>query len=122
MDIGTVGVYGMAIKLADPLASLNQRLSRQILFPTFSSAFRDGRTISIRVVLSLRGVMDLLHLPALGVVHDGRQRDREASAWSDGFWEAGWILQILCVRTAMRCLFNPLSACCLAIDATRASR
>ncbi len=29
------------------------------------------------------------------------------------------MFEVLCLRSAMKCLFNPLSACCLAIDATR---
>ena len=33
------------------------------------------------------------------------------------FWDAGWMFQILCIRTAMKCIFNPLSVCCTAIDA-----
>jgi O-antigen/teichoic acid export membrane protein len=118
MDIGTVGVYGTALNLAEPVAALNERLSRQILFPTFSSAFRERPHDLGRVFYRMRAVMDLVHLPALGVVMVAGSGIVKLLL-GQGFWGAGWILQILCVRTAMRCLFNPLSACCLAIDATR---
>jgi O-antigen/teichoic acid export membrane protein len=118
MDIGTVGVYGTALNLSEPVAALNERLSRQILFPTFSSAFRERPHDLGRVFYRMRAVMDLVHLPALGVVMVAGSGIVKLLL-GQGFWGAGWILQILCVRTAMKCLFNPLSACCLAIDATR---
>jgi O-antigen/teichoic acid export membrane protein len=117
--IGQLGVYGLAIKLADPLASLNQRLSRQVLFPAYSSAFRKTTSDLVRAFYRMRAVMELLHLPALGffmTAGSGIVKLLLASS----FWDAGWMFQILCVRSAMKCLFNPLSACCLAIDATRA--
>ncbi len=118
MDIGTVGVYGTALNLAEPVASLNERLSRQILFPTFSSTFRERPDDLSRVFYRMRAVMDLVHLPVLGVAMMAGSGIVKLLL-GEGFWGAGWILQILCVRTAMRCLFNPLSSCCLAIDATR---
>jgi O-antigen/teichoic acid export membrane protein len=118
MSIGTVGVYGTAINLAEPVASLNERLSRQILFPMFSSTFREKPQDLSRVFYRMRLVMDAVHLPALGVVMVAGSGIVKLLL-GQGFWGAGWILQILCVRTAMRCLFNPLSNCCVAIDETR---
>jgi O-antigen/teichoic acid export membrane protein len=119
ISIGQVGVYGLAIKLADPLVSLNQRLSRQVLFPAYSSAFRTAKSDLIRSFYRLRGVMELLHMPALGFCMTAGTGIVKLLL-SDKFWEAGWIFQILCIRSAMKCLFNPLAACCIAIDATRA--
>jgi O-antigen/teichoic acid export membrane protein len=67
----------------------------------------------------MRAVMELLHLPALGFCMTGGTAIVRILL-SEKFWDAGWMFEILCVRSAMKCLFNPLSACCLAIDATRA--
>jgi O-antigen/teichoic acid export membrane protein len=67
----------------------------------------------------MRAVMELLHLPALGFFMTAGSAVVKLLLASS-FWDAGWMFQILCVRSAMKCLFNPLSACCLAIDATRA--
>jgi O-antigen/teichoic acid export membrane protein len=117
--IGEVGVYGLAIKLADPLATLNQRLSRQVLFPAYSSAFRSTTNDLVRSFYRLRTLMDLLHLPALGFCMTAGSGIVKILL-SSQFWGAGWIFEILCIRSAMKCLFNPLSACCLAIDKTRA--
>jgi O-antigen/teichoic acid export membrane protein len=119
VPIGQIGVYGLAIKLADPLVSLNQRLSRQVLFPTYSSAFRSATGNLIRSFYRMRAVMELLHMPALGFCMTGGAAIVKLLLAAN-FWEAGWMFQVLCVRSAMKCLFNPLSACCLAIDATRA--
>jgi O-antigen/teichoic acid export membrane protein len=119
ISIGQIGVYGLAIKLADPLASLNQRLSRQVLFPAYSSAFRSAKSDLIRSFYRLRALLDLLHLPALGFCMTAGTGIVKVLL-SSRFWEAGWIFEILCIRSAMKCLFNPLSACCLAIDQTRA--
>jgi O-antigen/teichoic acid export membrane protein len=117
--IGQVGVYGLAIKLADPIATLNQRLSRQVLFPAYSSAFRRTTSDLVGSFYKMRAVMELLHLPALGFFMTAGSGVVKLLL-APGFWDAGWMFQILSVRSAMKCLFNPLSACCLAIDATRA--
>jgi O-antigen/teichoic acid export membrane protein len=119
VPIGQIGVYGLAIKLADPLVSLNQRLSRQVLFPAYSSAFRSVSGNLVRSFYRMRAVMELLHMPALGFCMTGGTAIVKLLL-SSNFWEAGWMFEVLCVRSAMKCLFNPLSACCLAIDATRA--
>jgi O-antigen/teichoic acid export membrane protein len=118
VDIGTVGVYGTASNLSDLVGNLDERLSRQIMFPAFSSAFRERPHDLRRVFYKMRAVMEALHLFPLGiamVAGSGLVR----LVLGRGFWGAGWILQVLCLRTAMRCVFNHLSACCLAIDATR---
>jgi O-antigen/teichoic acid export membrane protein len=119
VPIGQIGVYGLAIKLADPLVSLNQRLSRQVLFPTYSAAFRNVSGNLVRSFYRMRAVMELLHMPALGFCMTAGTAIVKVLLASN-FWEAGWMFQILCLRSVMKCLFNPLSACCLAIDATRA--
>jgi O-antigen/teichoic acid export membrane protein len=118
VPIGQIGVYGLAIKLADPLVSLNQRLSRQVLFPTYSSAFRGASGNLVRSFYRMRAVMELLHMPALGFCMTAGTAIVKLLL-APNFWEAGWMFEVLCLRSAMKCLFNPLSACCLAIDATR---
>jgi O-antigen/teichoic acid export membrane protein len=116
--IGEVGAYGIAINLAEPLATLNMRLSRQVLFPTFSATFRDDPKALSRVFYRSRLPIDALHLTASGaLMMAGSGIVKLLLARS--FWDAGWIFQVLCIRTAMKCLFNPLSNCCVAIDATR---
>ena len=94
------------------------RLSRQVLFPAFSKTFRESAPGFEPHLLpqpvchrsgALAGLLGLGMTAGNGFVKfllDHR------------FWEAGWIFQILCIRTAMRCLFNPLSNCCVAIDKT----
>ena len=119
LSIGEFGVYRLATRLADPIAALNQRLSRQVLFPAYSSSFRSVTGSLVRSFYRMRAVMELLHLPALGFCMTGGTAIVRILL-SSKFWDAGWMFEILCVRSAMKCLFNPLSACCLAIDATRA--
>lgn len=118
VGIGQVGVYGVAVNLSQMLATLNMRLSRQVLFPAFSITFRETPAKLSRVFYRTRLAIDLLHLPALGI---GMTAGNGIVKLLLGhrFWDAGWIFQILCIRTAMKCLFNPLSNCCVAIDKTR---
>jgi O-antigen/teichoic acid export membrane protein len=117
VDIGQLGTYGLAVNLAEPLATLNMRLSRQVLFPTFSLAFRESVTKLRQVFYRTRWWMELLHLPALGVAMTAGSAVVRILL-DPRFAEAGWIFQILCIRTAMKCLFHPLSVCCIAINAT----
>jgi O-antigen/teichoic acid export membrane protein len=119
IPIGQVGVYRLATRLAEPIAALNQRLSRQVLFPAYSSSFRSTTGGLVRSFYRMRAVMEFLHLPALGFCMTAGTAIVQILL-SSKFWDAGWMFEILCVRSAMKCLFNPLSACCLAIDATRA--
>ncbi len=118
VTIAQLGIYGVAINLSEPLATLNMRLSRQVLFPTYSRTFRQDPEGLSRAFYRTRFAVDLLHLPALGIAMTaGAGIVRLLLARS--FWDAGWIFEILCIRTAMKCLFNPLSVCCIAIDQTR---
>lgn len=116
--IEQVGVYSAAVNLAEPPATLNMRLSRQVLFPIFSKTFRENPAELSRTFYRMRLATDPLHLVPLGmaivagnaIVH---------MLLGERFWDAGWMVQILCVRTATRCIYNPLSVCCFAIDALR---
>ncbi len=116
VDIGKIGVYGVAINLSEPLATLNMRLSRQVLYPLYSKTFRERPWDLSRVFYRTRLAVDLLHLPALGVAMIAGSGIVKLLL-APGFWDAGWMFQILCIRTAMKCIFHPLSVCCTAIDA-----
>jgi O-antigen/teichoic acid export membrane protein len=120
IDIGKVGVYGLAINLAEPLTTLNMRLSQQVLYPLYAKTFRDRPWDLSRIFYRTRLRIDLLHLPPLGVAMiAGSGIVRLILYKSPAFWEAGWMFQILCIRTAMKCLYNPLSSACTAIEALR---
>jgi O-antigen/teichoic acid export membrane protein len=118
IDIGRIGVYGVAINLADPLATLNMRLSRQVLYPLYAKTFRERPWDLSRMFYRTRLAVDALHLPVLGVcMIAGSGIVKLILHKSPAFWDAGWMFQILSIRTAMKCLFNPLSVCLTAIDA-----
>jgi O-antigen/teichoic acid export membrane protein len=118
VDIGKIGVYGFALNLAEPLATLNMRLSRQVLYPLYSKTFRERPWELSRIFYRTRLAVDALHLPILGMAMVAGSGIVKLILYrSPAFWEAGWMFQILCIRTAMKCLFNPLSVCCTAIDA-----
>jgi O-antigen/teichoic acid export membrane protein len=119
INIGEIGVYGFAINLADPLTTLNMRLSQQVLYPLYAKTFRDRPWDLSRIFYRSRLPIDLLHVP-LGVgMIAGSGIVKLILYKSPAFWEAGWMFQILCIRTAMKCLYNPLSSCCTAIEALR---
>jgi O-antigen/teichoic acid export membrane protein len=117
VEIGQLGTYGLAVNLAEPLAVLNMRLSRQVLFPTYSQAFRESVQKLSAVFYRTRFALELLHMPALGLAMTAGSGVVKLLL-DPRFAEAGWIFEILCIRTAMKCLFNPLSVCCIAINAT----
>ena len=63
IDIGKFGVYGVAINLSEPLATLNMRLSRQVLYPLYSKTFRERPWDLSRIFYRTRLAVDLLHRP-----------------------------------------------------------
>jgi O-antigen/teichoic acid export membrane protein len=79
--------------------------------------FRERRWDLPRVFYRARLGIELLHLPLLGTFM-GAGSGIVKLILAPGFWEAGWIFEVLCLRTASKCVFNPLAVCCLAIDAT----
>ena len=79
VDIAKIGVYGAALNLAEPMATLNMRLSRQVLFPYYSKTFRERPWDLSRVFYRSRLWVDLLHLPALRRGDGRRQRVRQAA-------------------------------------------
>jgi O-antigen/teichoic acid export membrane protein len=118
VDIGKIGVYGVALNLAEPLTTLAMRLSVQVLYPLYAKTFRERPWDLSRIFYRTRFNLNLLFLPALGVAMVAGSGIVKLILYrSPNFWEAGWMFQILCVRTAMKCLYHPLSVCCTAIEA-----
>jgi O-antigen/teichoic acid export membrane protein len=115
-----LGVYAVALNLTDALGSLASRMVTGVLYPGMSQVARDKTRDFSKFYYRVRLRLDLLSMSASGflagsgawVVH---------ALWDARYENAGWILQILCLRTAVSCLVTPPEWALIAHGHTRYS-
>ncbi|MGE3316622.1 MAG: oligosaccharide flippase family protein, partial [Planctomycetaceae bacterium] len=113
VDMATLGIYAMAFNLSEPFARLNMQMARNVIMPALSRTHRDAPARMAEVFYKARVGVDAMHLPALGFVAATGPQIVDL-LYDDRYLAAGWMLQVLCLRTAVRCLFEPSSAVCVA--------
>jgi O-antigen/teichoic acid export membrane protein len=113
-DSPLLGVYTRAPAFSDPIATLNERLSRRVVFPALSHIGREELHRLRQAFYKARLALDVVFMPSAGLL-------MAMGAWLVGwilppeYQEAGWMLQILCVRLAMRCALVPCQSCMVAL-------
>jgi O-antigen/teichoic acid export membrane protein len=114
LGLAELGVYSVAITLADMASSVVARLTNQILFPVFSRVNRETPDRLQAVYYRARLAMDSLALPTAGVLY-------AVAPWviallyDDRYEGAGWMLQILVLRVTSACISTPCEICLLAM-------
>jgi O-antigen/teichoic acid export membrane protein len=115
-----LGVYAVALNLSDAIGALASRMVTSVLYPGLSQVARDKNRDFSEFYYRLRLRLDLLSMSATGflagsgawVVH---------ALWDARYENAGWIIQILCLRTAVGCLITPPEWALIAHGLTRYS-
>jgi O-antigen/teichoic acid export membrane protein len=116
--MGAFGISSIAITLTDAIFMTASRVSTGVLFPILSRVHNDS-TESIRDnYYRYRLRLDAAFQPALGVlalcggwiIH---------LLWDSRYSDAGWMLQILCVKVAIGCLLTPAESCLSAMGNTK---
>lgn len=113
VELVTLGIYAMAMNLCEPFAQLNMQMARNVFMPMLSRTHRDAPARLSEVFYKARLGVDAMLLPALGFIGACGPQIVDI-LYDDRYLAAGWMLQILCLRTAVRCLFEPSSAVCVA--------
>jgi O-antigen/teichoic acid export membrane protein len=108
--LSELGIYTVAVTLADLGTTVVTRLTHQILFPSFSRVFRETPERLKSAYYRARGALDLATLPAAGLLF-------ALGPWVIGlmydsrYQEAGWMLRVLTVRVAFTCIVVPCETC-----------
>jgi O-antigen/teichoic acid export membrane protein len=97
----TLAVYSIALNLADLVGGVVVRLISGVAYPVLSSQYRHGDRDRLRAVFyALRWRLDVVFMPSLGaLVVLGPWI--VSVVWQEPWHGAGWMLQILCARTAL---------------------
>ncbi len=106
VTLATLGVYGIAYTLATMATSVVQMLMTRVVFPSLSRLLREDPPRAILEFSRLRRNVDLLSVVAvcLGAVL-GPLAIRVL--YDHRYWDAGWMLRILLLQTALDIMRQP---------------
>jgi O-antigen/teichoic acid export membrane protein len=115
-----LGVYGVAANLTEAIGSLTLRMTGGIIYPAISQIVRDKDRDLPEFYYRLRIRLDLLAMCGSGflagvgpwVIH---------ALWDERYVNAGWVIQILCVRVALSYMFMQPEWCLISHGFTRYS-
>jgi O-antigen/teichoic acid export membrane protein len=115
-----LGVYGIALNLTDSICSLVLRVTSGVLYPGLSQAARDPTRNMPSFYYRLRLRIDLLAMSSTGFLA-GVGAWLVHALWDARYANAGWIIQILCLRVALTCLIMQPEWCLITHGFTRYS-
>ena len=110
LDIAHLGIYSVAITLSDAVHSVVIKLVHGVLFPAYGKIVQQdpGRLKSVSYRARL-GIDVLLIVPIAAMMVLGSSV--VALLYDSRYQEAGWMLQLLCVRLVMTCTLSNSEAC-----------
>lgn len=113
LDLTTLGVYSIAGLLSSAISAVTQRMTHSVVYGMLTATVRERPEELGAVYYSARLRLDLLTQPVLGgAVVFGPTL--VAILYDDRYLDAGWMLQVLCVRVAISCVSMPASMCLVA--------
>lgn len=118
VGITELGVYSVAVLLSGAVAGAVYKVTHGVTFPVLSQLRSEGHERLKAAYYRARLAVELLAMPALGglcalgsVVVQILYDDRYA--------EAGWMLQLLVIRSAMIVMLAPCETCLFSIGLTK---
>jgi O-antigen/teichoic acid export membrane protein len=120
LGAATLGIYSIAAYLAEAMGTVVLRVTHGVLYPMFSRVGREVDRDGIREVFyQSRLRLDPAYMIGLGaIIVLGPWLVQ--LLWDDRYADAGWMLQILCVRGVAGCMLAPCDRCLLALGESRA--
>ncbi len=113
VDTSILGIYSIAAGLCESFPNLAEGLSRQVAFPGLSEVSRTRSTEMRRAFYRVRRIMDAALLPFVGLL-SGMAPLIVAVLYTDTYSAAGWMLRLLCIRAAARCVTAICQQCLVA--------
>ena len=118
LGLSVLGVYSIAVMLSEALGTVVARVTTGVLYPVFSRVYREQPDDLPRVYYRTRRSLDAVALPALGALTILGSRAIDL-LYDTRYAEAGWMLEVLCVRVAMSCVLLPCETCLTSMGNSR---
>lgn len=106
LDAQRLGVYQIAFGLSVMLQSVVEKMTRQVIYPALCEVVRDRPERLREVYYRARVRTDGLALPLAGLLAVFGSALIEVM-YDDRYLQAGWIFQVLMIRTAMVAMLAP---------------
>lgn len=116
----TLGIYSIAIMLSEAAFTVIGKVIHGVLLPLLARVREDGTETLRSVYYDARLRLDVLSLGGIGVLAMVGPTLVDL-LWDDRYVDAGWMLRVLCVRAAMRSVFQPADTCLIAMGHTKLS-
>lgn len=118
LGVATLGVYTIAVMLAEVVDLVATRIAGNVFFPIFSQVGKEGVGELRRVYYSARLHLDAVFVTSLGALTmlGGLVVDL---LWDERYADAGWMFEVLCCRVAMNVVVYPCDRCLLAMGEGR---
>jgi O-antigen/teichoic acid export membrane protein len=114
LGVATLGVYSIAVMLAEVVDTIAGHLAMSVFFPIFSQVGKEGRAELRRVYYRARLYMDAVFVTGVGGLAVVGSLIVEL-LWDDRYAAAGWMFEALCIRVAMAVIVHPCDRCLLAL-------
>jgi O-antigen/teichoic acid export membrane protein len=109
-----LGIYSIAIMLSEVISVIMAKINSNVVYPALSNVVNNDRERLPSVFYKMRLLTDgLLVLPSAVLMIIGAQL--VSMLYDVRYREAGWILQILCVRLLMSSILTSSESCLLAL-------
>lgn len=118
IGMAALGIYGIALSLADLVGNLVTRITHGMVFPVLSKVQRENPEQLSSFYYRIRLPIDFLGLVATGGLMMLSQFVIDIM-YDDRYAEAGWMLQALCVKVAMAIVLGPAETCLFSMGQTR---
>lgn len=118
LDATLLGVYSVAIMLSETVNGVVSRLNNVVLYPALSQVVNNDRSRLKKVFYQSRlGTDALLVMPIAVLMMIGAELVKVL--YDSRYHEAGWMLQILCVRLLMVSILLSSESCLFALGQPR---
>jgi O-antigen/teichoic acid export membrane protein len=118
LGMSSLGVYSIALMLAEAIGAAVSRVVTGVLYPVFSRVGNEEPGLLRDEYYSSRLRLDVAVLPALGAL--AMLGDFIVLLlWDARYADAGWMLRILSLRVAFACIMLPCEVCLVATGDSR---
>lgn len=120
LDMAHLGVYGTATVLSGAVQTLVLKINSDVLFPAYSRVVPQGAERLRQVVLRTRLVGDLVMIVPIAMMMVLGPRIVDL-LYDHRYHEAGWMLQLLCIRLLIVAAVSNGESCLMALGHPRYS-
>lgn len=118
MGVGTLGIYSMAVFIAEAVVQVATTITSGVLYPVFSRMQREDPARFSEVYYRAKLRLDALTLLPIGGLMMLSQRVVDVM-FDERYAEAGWMLRLLCIRAATTITLSQIENSLFALGHTR---